>query len=216
MRKNNKNKSENEQDGDNKDKKGKQGKSRGKFEEIRDKARKSKRKNVKVYLPAIIAKGEKHDKGYEQMPDEDIAQEMSEHEISYRDALLIVEIEKLAAKGLNDTEIINEIGISRAKFYERINTEPYFGYALNRHRGVARLNVENALYQNAMGFKYKEQQATPMGFIVEVEKQKLPETRAQEVYLYNRDKEQWKKKVEPQLEKGDSISNIGVVIKRRG
>lgn len=211
MPKKNNNKKGDTPEDENNDKKGK-----SKFRETKDKAKKSRRKTVKVYLPAIIKKGEKIDSEFAdhtQLEDEE--PQMTEHQISYQDALLIVEIEKLARQGLNDKQIIAEVGISATTFYERIANEPYFAFALFRHRGVATGKVTNALYNNAIGFNYTEQQATAMGEVVTVQKYKLPETKAQLEYLYNRDKDHWRKKVEPTQEKGKSISHIGVIIKRR-
>lgn len=204
---NNKKKGEEEENSDGK---------KSKFKKINEKAKKSKRKKVKVYLPVLYQPKANNstEADYKQMPDEE--PQMSEYEISYKDALLVVEIEKYAAKGLTNDQIIDAIGISRDTFYRRLAEEPYFSYALHRHRGIARYNVENALYKNAVGFEYTEEQATAMGLVVSVKKQKLAETRAQEIYLYNRDKDQWRKKVEPTVQKGKSISHIGVTIKRRG
>lgn len=183
------------------------------YKDIRDKAKKSKRKTVKVLLPAVIAKKEFN-------PDEDAEfyhseDQMSEDEISYKDALLAVEMEKLARKGLTNDAIIAALGMSRDTFYRKLREEPYFSYALTKHQGIALQAVESALHMNAVGFKYKEEQGTSMGDVVTVEKYKLPETRAQEIILYNRRREEWSKIVEPKMAEVYSISNVNIRIKRR-
>lgn len=199
-----------------KDKPGKGGgkkKGNNSYKDINNKAKKSKRKNVKINLPAIIAgKFKKENADHYENTDEP----MSEYEMSYKDALLAVEMEKLAAKGLNNDQIIEALGISRFTFYKKLKDEPYFSYGLRKHRGTLVHEVQNALAQNALGFQYLEQQGTAMGDVVTVMKQKLPETKAQEVILYNMAGEQWKRKPEPAAKEADDISSIHIVIKRRG
>lgn len=164
-----------------------------------------KAKTVKVYLPAVIPGRGPND------PEP----EPCEHEISYKDALLAVEMEKLAAKGFSNNEIIEKIGISRATFYQRLKEDVYFSYCLNKHRGKAVMDVESALFKNATGYEYKEETATPSGKVVEVYKQKLPETKAIEFFLMNRAPDQWKKKVETTIQAGESMAAMAFVIKRR-
>lgn len=165
-----------------------------------------KAKTVKVYLPAIIpGRG----------PNEP-EPEPCEHELSYKDALLAVEMEKLAAKGLTNDQIINALGISRTTFYKRLKEDNYFMYCLNKHRGKAVMDVESALYKNATGFEYIEQVATPAGKVVAVLKQKTPETKAIEFFLMNRAPDQWKKKIETTIQAGETIEKMAAfVIKRR-
>jgi hypothetical protein len=161
----------------------------------------SKKKPVKVWLPAII-------------PGQEKPEPPSEHELSYEDAMLAVKMEKLAAKGLTNDQIIEALPLSRYTFYQRLKEDPYFSYCLMKHRGKAVSDVENALYQNSIGFEYKEEQATASGKVVEVFKRKLPETKAIEFYLTNRDAEHWKKKVETVHSVGQGMSAITFSIKR--
>jgi hypothetical protein len=163
----------------------------------------SKKKPVKVWLPAIIP-GQEHKE--EEQP--------TEHELSYEDALLAVKMEKLAAKGLTNDEIIKALPLSRATFYERLKEDPYFSYCLMKHRGKAVADVENKLFQNATGFTYMEQTATASGKVVTILKQKLPETKAQQFYLTNRSPEQWKNKVETVHEIGQGMAAVTFSIKR--
>lgn len=163
-----------------------------------------KRKMVTVFLPAIIPGKENP---YEE-------EKMCEEEISYQDAMLAVKMEKLAAKGLTNDQIIDALPLSRHTFYQRLKTDNYFSYCLNKHRGKAVSDVELALFNNAVGFEYKEEQATPSGKVVEVFKQKLPDTKAQEFFLTNRRPEEWKKKVEQVHSVGEGMTGITFSIKR--
>lgn len=167
--------------------------------------KKPKKPTVTVFLPAIIpGRGP----NVEEEPP-------SEYEISYKDAMLAVQLENLASKGFNNDEIINRLGISRTTFYKRLKEDVYFSYCLMKHRGKAITDAENALMQNVTGFEYKEEVATPSGRVVEIYKRKLPETKAIEFFLTNRNAEQWKKKVETTIQPGEGMGAMAFVIKRR-
>lgn len=160
---------------------------------------------VQVTLPALIpGRGV-----YEPEPPPSI------YEIEYKDAMLAVQMEQLAAKGLTNDAIIDALPISRDTFYKRLKEDPYFSYCLNKHRGKAVAMVESALFQNSVGFEFTEQQATASGKVVTVKKMKLPETKAQEFFLINRAADQWKKKVETTIQAGESMGAMIFAIKRR-
>lgn len=196
------------------------GKKDSKAKKINEKAQKTKKKTTTVYLPAILVK-----------PKEE--EPMSEHQISYLDSLLAIEMEKLAAKGLNNEEIIKELGISKDTFYRKLKEEPYFSYSLYKHRGIANHNVENALYKRAVGYTFLEKttEAKPVisvddkGNVLRsyalidskiVQKEVPGDVKAQEMYLTNRNPDQWKKKVEPsKTSVAGDMSKITFSIKRR-
>lgn len=194
------------------------GKPGSKARKITDKAKKSKKKTEKVYLPVAIAQPEQEEP-------------MSEHEISYMDKLLSVEMEKLAAKGLNNNEIIKALGISRDTFYRKLRDEPYFSYSLYKHRGIAQKEIESALVQRAKGYKYLEKttEAKPIKKMVDgqivttyelmtakvVEKEVAPDVAAQEFWLTNNAPSEWKKKPEPMTINGRDMSARVFSIKRR-
>ena len=160
---------------------------------------------VKVTLPAVIpGRGV-----YDPEPPPSI------YEIEYEDAMLAVRMEKLAAKGLSNNEIINNLDISRDTFYKRLKNEPYFSYCLNKHRNKAVIDVENSLFKAANGFEYTEQSATPSGKVVTLNKQKTPDTAAIKFFLTNRDPANWKNKVEQTHEVGAGMQAMAFVIKRR-
>ncbi len=165
--------------------------------------KKEKKHTVKVFLPAIIPGQSTKD---EEPP--------SEYELDYKDAMLAVKMEKLAAKGLTNDQIIDALGISRFTFYKRLKEEPYFSYCLYKHQGKAVADVESALYQNAVGFDYFEQAATPSGKVVNLMKHRLPETKAQQFFLTNRKPTEWKNKVEATHELGAGLAAITFSIKR--
>lgn len=176
-----------------------------------------KQKKVKVKLP---------------VPIEGTKEEPTEHEISYMDRLLIVDIEKLAAKGLTNDQIIDALPISRDTFYKRLKSEPYFSYALYKHRGIAVNEVENALFKRATGYTVQEKvtEAKPVQKLVDgqlqtdyelmtakvIEKTVEPDTNAIKFFLTNRKQDEWKLKVEPHHVAGAEMEKITFNIKRRG
>lgn len=166
---------------------------------------KKKEKKVKVYYPVLVQKPE----------DKEPKEEITEAELSYNDSILITQIERLAAKGFSNDKIIATLDISRDKFYQRLRDEPYFSYALYKHRDIAVQNVENALYQKCTGFEYTEEQGSAVGIIMEVKKKALPDTNAIKFFLSNRRSEDWKMKVESTQTTGADMSNMTFTIKRR-
>lgn len=205
---------------DNKKKGGKKlGKPGSKGRQIDEKAKNSKKKTQKVYFPAVIVQPEPE-------------AEPSEHELSYKDLLLATEMEKLAAKGLNNEEIIRELGISRDTFYRKLREESYFSYGLFKHRNIANHNVENALYKRSTGYTFLEKTTEAKPVITYdaegnkqvsyqlmtakvVEKEVPGDVKAQEFWLTNRKPEEWKKKIEPMQEKGADMSRITFALKKR-
>lgn len=193
------------------------GKSGSKGRKIDDKSKKSKKKTETVYYPAIIPKPE---------------EEMSEEEISYKDRLLAIEVEKLAAKGLTNDQIIQELRISRWTFYKKLKEQPYFTYALFKHRHIAIQNVESALYKRSVGYTVLEKtiEAKPVVSIDEagnllknwqlidskiIEKDIPPDVKAIELFLINRDSANWKKKVEPEQKQIADMSQMTFKLKKR-
>jgi len=96
-------------------------------------------------------------------------EEMTEHEISYMDRLLAIDMEKLASKGFTNDQIIKALPISRDTFYKRLKEDPYFSYVLYKHRGIAVNEVENALYKRSVGFTVHEKvtEAKPVQKLVD-------------------------------------------------
>lgn len=166
---------------------------------------KNKGKKVKVYYPVLT-----------QNPDnQEPEEEITEAEISYKESLLITQVERLAAKGLNNDEIIETLKMGRGTFYEKVKNNQYFQYSLYKHRNIAIQNVENALYQKCTGFEYTEEQGSAVGIIMEVKKKALPDTNAIKFFLSNRRSDDWKMKVESTQTSGADMGNMTFTIKRR-
>lgn len=169
------------------------------------KGKKKKDKKVTVYYPTVISNPETGES----------KEEISEAELSYNDALLGVKMEKLAAKGLDNNQIIEALGISRFTFYQRLKSDSYFSYCLLKHRGIAVKQVECALFNSALGYHYKEEHVTPMGIVVEAKKYALPNVQAQKEFLHNRASKEWRKKIEYSPAVTGDLASVQVVIRRR-
>ncbi len=169
------------------------------------KKQKPKKKPVKVYYPVITQRPE----------DPEPKEEICEAELSYNNAIFCTKIERLAAKGLNNEEIIKSLGIHRTTFYDKIKSDPYFSYALMKHRNLAIHEVENALFKSCTGFEYTEEQGSPSGIIMEVKKRALPNANSIKFFLSNRRPDEWKMKVEASMEIKADMSLMTFSIKRR-
>ncbi len=132
----------------------------------------------------------------------------------YTDELL-PKLEELASKGLNNLQIAEALCIGEKTFYEWRARYPQFALSLAKYRGVADIQVENALFANCTGFIYQEQQATPQGKVVTVNKFKTGDTKAQIFWVTNRKNERWKNKVETTIGITQDISQMVFAIKRR-
>lgn len=162
-------------------------------------------KMVQVTLPAVIpGRGV-----YEPEPPPSI------YEITYKDAMLAVEMEKLAAKGLTNDQIIDLLPLSRATFYQRLKDDPYFSYCLGKHRGNPVNEVESALKMAATGFGYEEEHCSANGKVVTLSKFKTPDIAAAKFFLTNRAPNEWKNKVEQTHQVGEGMQAMAFVIKRR-
>lgn len=108
---------------------------------------------------------------------------------------LIENVEILARRGLNDSELIEALGISNFTFYRYIKEEPKFSNALKKGRHKSLSNVENALFKAAIGFEYEEEVVNKQGDVVSLKKYAQPSITAQIFILKNRLPKYWKDKV---------------------
>lgn len=101
-------------------------------------------------------------------------------------------IKQWALDGLVNEDIAHNMGVSSYTFYEWKKKFPEMDEALSAAKEVADERVVNALYQNAIGFKYKEEVVTNKGDVVEVERFSKPNVSAQIFWLKNRRQDEWR------------------------
>lgn len=134
----------------------------------------------------------------------------------------LVEIEAWKRDGLTDEQIFKNLGISRDTFYKYKEKYADFSDALKKGKEVADIEVENALFKRAIGYKYKEIikevkeiDGKKSTYIKEVVKEMPGDVGAQIFWLKNRKSSKWKDKQDIDIEDNNvSITINGV--KRNG
>lgn len=134
----------------------------------------------------------------------------------------LVEIEAWKRDGLTDEQIFKNLGISKDTFYKYKDKYTDFSDALKKGKEVADIEVENALFKRAIGYRYKEKikevkeiDGKKTVFIKEVEKEMPGDVGAQIFWLKNRKSSKWKDKQDIDIEDNNvSITIQGV--KRNG
>ena len=134
----------------------------------------------------------------------------------------LVEIEAWKRDGLTDEQIFKNLGISRDTFYKYKEKYSDFSDALKKGKEVADIEVENALFKRAIGYRYKEKikevkeiDGKKTTYVKEVEKEMSGDVAAQIFWLKNRKSSKWKDKQDIDIEDNNvSITIQGV--KRNG
>ena len=110
----------------------------------------------------------------------------------------LIKIEGWAKDGLTDEQIAKNMGIRTSTIYEWKKKFPEITEALKKGKEVIDREVENKLYQRAVGYEYKETKkivdADGKKRIEEVTKQVPPDTTAQIFWLKNRKPDTWRDK----------------------
>ncbi|WP_338967473.1 transposase [Fusobacterium nucleatum] len=134
----------------------------------------------------------------------------------------LVEIEAWKRDGLTDEQICKNLGISVDTFYRYKSKYSEFSEAIKKGKEVADIEVENALFKRAIGYKYKEVikevkeiDGKKSTYIKEVIKEMPGDVGAQIFWLKNRKSNKWKDKQDIDIEDNNvSITINGV--KRNG
>lgn len=127
-------------------------------------------------------------------------------------------LEGWARDGLTDEQIAHNMGITRKTLAEWKKKYSDICDTLKRAKEVVDIQVENALYKRAVGFKYKEvvreriPDTNELVVTREIEKTALPDTTAQIFWLKNRVPNKWRDKAENvNINKQDKEININIV-----
>lgn len=134
----------------------------------------------------------------------------------------LVEIEAWKRDGLTDEQICKNLGIVKDTFYKYKEKYADFSDALKKGKEVADIEVENALFKRAIGYKYKEVikevkeiDGKKSTYVKEVIKEMPGDVGAQIFWLKNRKSSKWKDKQDIDIEDNNvSITIQGV--KRNG
>lgn len=134
----------------------------------------------------------------------------------------LIEIEAWKRDGLTDEQIFKNLGISKDTFYKYKDKYTDFSDALKKGKEVADIEVENALFKRAIGYKYKEVikevkeiDGKKSTYVKEVVKEMPGDVGAQIFWLKNRKSNKWKDKQDIDIQDNNvSITINGV--KRNG
>lgn len=143
-----------------------------------------------------------------------IAKSKYEKEVKPR----LVEIEAWKRDGLTDEQICKNLGIVKDTFYKYKEKYADFSDALKKGKEVADIEVENALFKRAIGYKYKEVikevkevDGKKSTYVKEVIKEMPGDVAAQIFWLKNRKSSKWKDKQDIDIEDNNvSITIQGV------
>ena len=105
-------------------------------------------------------------------------------------------IQGWARDGLIDEQIAKNMGVAYSTFKEWKKKYSDFSDALKQGKEVVDRQVENALFNNAVGFMYEEETVTNAGEVVTVKKYSKPNITAQIFWLKNRKMKEWRDKQE--------------------
>ncbi len=108
-------------------------------------------------------------------------------------------LERLAKKGFTDKEMAEFIDVTEQTFNNWKKSHPLFFESLKDWKAEADHKVERSLYERATGFVCREDKVfnnNGKEMVVPTEKHYPPDTTACIFWLKNRDKENWRDKVE--------------------
>lgn len=108
---------------------------------------------------------------------------------------------ELASKGYTDADIGRALGISPSSVYNYKKQHPEFAEAIKEGGREANHAVESALYRRALGYEFEEvttevhenDKGKKRKHIKKTVKHIAPEVRAAELWLMNKDPENWRK-----------------------
>lgn len=108
--------------------------------------------------------------------------------------------EGYARRGLSDSDIAKNLGISLQSYYDYQKKYPDFLEAIQRGKRPANIIVENALYKRCVGFEYdevtqeigKDEKGKQVIRKKTVKKHVVPDVNAIRFWLTNREPELWK------------------------
>jgi hypothetical protein len=132
-------------------------------------------------------------------------------------------LEKLAKDGLNNKQIAKSFGITETTFYDWSSRFPEFSLSLNKYRGLADIQVENALFKSAVGFDFVEEKHVrkktgakyTMVLTETVKKHQTGNATAQIFYLKNRMPDRYRDKIETEISIPVGMESITFTAKRR-
>lgn len=128
---------------------------------------------------------------------------------------LAEKFEAWGREGLIDSEIAKRLGISLSSLYNYKNEFPELAEALHKAKAEADYLVKESLFKKANGFYYYEEEEIfdDMGALIRTKRMKkfiAPDTKAMQIWLQNREPEEWREKKELQVEQ-DLVIDVNLI-----
>lgn len=129
--------------------------------------------------------------------------------------VLLPTIEEWGREGLIDSEIARRMGISLSTLYNYKNEYPILAEALNRAKAEADFVIKESLYKKAKGFFYEEIEEilNDEGEVLRtkrIRKYSPPDTKAAQMWLQNREPDEWREKKDLTIEQ-DLVIDVSFV-----
>lgn len=109
----------------------------------------------------------------------------------------LLRLEAYARDGLTDQQISEKVGINPATLYDWKKKYPEISESLKRGKEVVDIEVENALFKRAIGYRYKEiktEETADGEKVTTTIKEVIPDVTAQIFWLKNRCPKKWRDK----------------------
>lgn len=117
-------------------------------------------------------------------------------------------IEGWMRDGLTLDQVAANLRISKTTLIKYRGEHPELLAALNTGKEYADIQVENALFRNALGFHYTEEAVTHKGTVVTITRYQPPSNAAIIFWLKNRLPAKWRDKAEVEHDVTQSLADI--------
>ena len=133
---------------------------------------------------------------------------------SRKDKIDIELLKRLAEQGLTDKEIGYVLGVSRASI-SNYKKDPEFKKMLDEGKEFANHKVVQALYKRAIGYDISETKVFKVGGKIlkrQIKKNVLPDPKCIEIWLYNRDRENWRQSNRIEFDNVDNKEPFSITV----
>lgn len=121
------------------------------------------------------------------------------------------DIRKWKTEGLNNKQVIENLGINQDTFYEHLKNKPEFSEFLKECNEIQITQVENALYKSALGYHVEETSTKTGGDKTFKEVKNIfikPSLGAQVFFLKNKAGDRWQDRQDIEISNNEFINAV--------